>query len=132
MNKIYLYDTTLRDGAQKEGVSFSVVDKLEIASRLDDLGVRFIEGGWPGSNPRDAEFFDKARGLKLKKAKIVVFGSTRRANILPEKDTNLLIILKTGFKYACLVGKCSDLQVKQVLETTLAENLKMIADSIGF
>jgi 2-isopropylmalate synthase len=132
MNKIYLYDTTLRDGAQKEGVSFSVVDKLEIASRLDDLGVSFIEGGWPGSNPRDAEFFDKARGLKLKKAKIVVFGSTRRANILAEKDTNLLIILKTGFKYACLVGKCSDLQVKQVLETTLAENLKMIADSIGF
>jgi 2-isopropylmalate synthase len=109
-----------------------VVDKLEIAARLDDMGVSFIEGGWPGSNPRDAEFFEKAGGLKLKNAKIVVFGSTRRANILAEKDSNLLIMLKTGFKYACLVGKCSDLQVTQVLETTLAENLKMIADSIKF
>jgi len=68
MKKIYLYDTTLRDGAQKEGVSFSVVDKLEIADRLDDMGVSFIEGGWPGSNPRDAEFFEKAGGLKLKNA----------------------------------------------------------------
>ena len=132
MKNIYLYDTTLRDGAQKEGVSFSVVDKLEIAARLDDMGVSFIEGGWPGSNPRDAEFFEKAGGLQLKNAKIVVFGSTRRANILAEQDSNLLIMLNTGFKYACLVGKCSDLQVTQVLETTLAENLKMIADSIKF
>ena len=132
MSKIYLYDTTLRDGAQKEGVSFSVVDKLEIASRLDDMGVSFIEGGWPGSNPRDAEFFQKAKGLKLKNAEIVVFGSTRRANIKAEEDSNLLIMLETGFKYACLVGKTSDLQVTQVLETTLEENLKMIADSIKF
>jgi 2-isopropylmalate synthase len=132
MAKIYLYDTTLRDGAQKEGVSFSVVDKLEIASRLDDIGISFIEGGWPGSNPRDAEFFQKARALKLKNADIVVFGSTRRTNIRAEEDTNLLVMVETGFKYACLVGKSSDLQVTQVLETTLAENLKMIADSIQF
>jgi 2-isopropylmalate synthase len=132
MSKIYLYDTTLRDGAQKEGVSFSVVDKLEITSRLDDMGINFIEGGWPGSNPRDAEFFQKAKGLKLKNAEIVVFGSTRRANIYAEEDSNLLIMLETGFKYACLVGKTSDLQVTQVLETTLEENLKMIADSIKF
>ena len=132
MGKIYLYDTTLRDGAQKEGVSFSVVDKLEIASRLDDMGITFIEGGWPGSNPRDAEFFQKAQSLKLKNAEIVVFGSTRRANIRAEEDTNLQVMLETGFKYACLVGKTSDLQVTQVLETTLAENLKMIADSIIF
>jgi len=132
MSKIYLYDTTLRDGAQKEGVSFSVVDKLEITSRLDDMGINFIEGGWPGSNPRDAEFFQKARGLKLKNAEIVVFGSTRRANIHAEEDSNLLIMLETGFKYACLVGKTSDLQVTQVLETSLEENLNMIADSIKF
>ena len=132
MGKIDLYDTTLRDGAQKEGVSFSVVDKLEIASRLDDLGINFIEGGWPGSNPRDAEFFQKAKELKLKNAALVVFGSTRRANILAEKDANLLIMLETGFKHACLVGKSSDLQVTQVLETTPAQNLKMIADSIQF
>ncbi len=132
MGKIWLYDTTLRDGAQKEGVSFSVVDKLEIVSRLDDLGISFIEGGWPGSNPRDAEFFQKAKALKLKNAEIVVFGSTRRANIRAEEDANLRIMLETGFKYACLVGKTSDLQVTQVLETSLAENLKMITDSIKF
>ncbi|MDD5289220.1 MAG: citramalate synthase [Dehalococcoidales bacterium] len=132
MPKIFLYDTTLRDGSQKEGVSFSVVDKLEIARRLDNLGIHFIEGGWPGSNPRDAEFFEKARGLKLKNASLVVFGSTRRADIRAKKDSNLLVMLETGLKYACLVGKSSDLQVTQVLETTPAENLKMIADSIRF
>jgi 2-isopropylmalate synthase len=128
MAKIYLYDTTLRDGSQKEGVSFSVVDKLEITRRLDDIGIHFIEGGWPGSNPRDAEFFQKAKGLKLKNAMLVVFGSTRRAGIRAGKDANLLIMLETELKHACLVGKSSDLQVRQVLETTLAENLKMIAD----
>ena len=132
MGKIYLYDTTLRDGAQKEGVSFSVVDKLEIVQRLDDIGIHFVEGGWPGSNPRDAEFFQKAKGLKLKNAALVVFGSTRHAGISAEKDANLLVMLETGLKHACLVGKSSDLQVTQVLETTLAENLKMIADSIRF
>ena len=132
MGKIYLYDTTLRDGSQKEGVSFSVVDKLEIARRLDDMGINYIEGGWPGSNPKDAEFFQKAKELKLKNAKIVVFGSTRRANTRAEKDNNLLVIIETGLKHACLVGKSSELQVKQVLETTPAENLTMIADSIRY
>ena len=132
MGKIYLYDTTLRDGAQKEGVSFSVPDKLEIASRLDDLGISYIEGGWPGSNPRDAEFFQKAKDLKLKHAEIVVFGSTRRADITAENDSNLLVMLETGFKYACLVGKSSELYVKQVLDTTPEENLAMISDSIRY
>ncbi len=132
MGKIYLYDTTLRDGSQKEGVSFSVVDKLEIARRLDDMGINYIEGGWPCSNPKDAEFFQKAKELKLKNAKIVVFGSTRRANTRAEKDNNLLVIIETGLKHACLVGKSSELQVKQVLETTPAENLTMIADSIRY
>ena len=122
----------MRDGAQKEGVSFSVPDKLEIASRLDDLGISFIEGGWPGSNPRDAEFFQKARDLKLKNAEIVVFGSTRRANIFAEDDSNLRVMLETGFKYACLVGKSSELYVKQVLDTTPEENLAMISDSISY
>jgi 2-isopropylmalate synthase len=132
MDKVYLYDTTLRDGAQKEGVSFSIIDKLEIVQRLDDIGIHFIEGGWPGSNPRDAEFFQRAKALKFKNAKLVVFGSTRRANICAEDDGNLRIIMETGLKHACLVGKSSDLQVTQVLETTLAENLEMIADSIRF
>jgi len=130
--KFILYDTTLRDGAQKEGISFSVVDKLEIARKLDDLGIHYIEGGWPGSNPKDAEFFQKARGLKLKQAKIAVFGSTRRAGMKCEDDSNLTIILETGMKTACLVGKSSAWQATHVLETTLEENLAMIADSIRF
>ena len=79
MPKIQLYDTTLRDGAQREGISFSVVDKLKIARKLDELGVHFIEGGWPGSNPKDDEFFERAKELKLAKSKLVAFGSTRRA-----------------------------------------------------
>jgi len=122
----------LRDGAQKEGISFSVADKLEIACKLDEMGVQYIEGGWPGSNPRDAEFFRRARALKLTNAHIVVFGSTRRPKIRAEDDANLIVIAETGFKHACLVGKASDKQVTQVLETTLQENLAMIADSVRF
>jgi 2-isopropylmalate synthase len=130
--KIQLYDTTLRDGSQKEGISFSVADKLEIARKLDELGVHYIEGGWPGSNPKDADFFRKARGLNLAHAQIVVFGSTRRPKTRAEEDNNLLVIVASGFKHACIVGKASDKQVKQVLETTLDENLAMIADSVKF
>jgi 2-isopropylmalate synthase len=130
--QIFLYDTTLRDGAQKEGISFSVADRLEIARKLDDLGIHFIEGGWPGSNPRDFDFFQRARSLKLKNAQIAVFGSTRRQGIRAENDANLTAILDSGAKIATLVGKASDKQVKQVLETTLEENLAMIADSICY
>jgi len=132
MPKILLYDTTLRDGAQKEGISFSVADRLEIARKLDELGIHFIEGGWPGSNPRDFDFFQRARDLKLKNAQIAVFGSTRRQGIRCEDDTNLAAILDSGAKIATLVGKASDRQVTQVLETTLEENLAMIADSIRY
>jgi 2-isopropylmalate synthase len=132
MPKIILYDTTLRDGAQKEGISFSVADRLAIACKLDELGIHYIEGGWPGSNPRDFEFFKRARSLDLKNAKIAVFGSTRRQGISCEKDTNLAAILDSGAKIATLVGKASDRQVIQVLETTLKENLAMIADSIRY
>jgi 2-isopropylmalate synthase len=132
MPKILLYDTTLRDGAQKEGISFSVADRLEIACKLDELGIHYIEGGWPGSNPRDFEFFQRARTLDLKNAKITVFGSTRRQGINCEDDTNLAAILDSGAKIATLVGKASDRQVTQVLETTLDENLAMIADSIRY
>jgi 2-isopropylmalate synthase len=132
MPKIFLYDTTLRDGAQKEGISFSVPDRLEIACKLDELGIHFIEGGWPGSNPRDFEFFQRARHLNLKNAQIAVFGSTRRQGICCEDDANLAAILDSGAKIATLVGKASDQQVTQVLETTLEENLVMIADSIRY
>ena len=132
MSPIQLYDTTLRDGAQREGVSFSVVDKLNITQKLDELGIHFIEGGWPGSNPRDAEFFEKARALPLSNAQIAVFGSTRRPKMKPEEDNNLVMLIDAGAKVATIVGKSSDLQVAQVLETTLEENLDMIADSVAY
>jgi 2-isopropylmalate synthase len=127
-----LYDTTLRDGAQSEGISFSVEDKLHIARKLDELGIHYIEGGWPGSNPKDAQFFKNIKQLKLKDAQIAVFGSTRRAGRKVEEDEFLTILPGTGVKIATIVGKGSDLQVTHVLKTTLEENLKMIADSIRY
>lgn len=130
--QIQLYDTTLRDGAQKEGISFSVVDKLHIAEKLDELGVSYIEGGWPGSNPKDIEFFSKAKALKLKNARLTAFGSTRHARSKVEEDVNLLALLNAGVSVVTLVGKSSAPQVKNVLETTLEENLDMIIDSIRF
>ena len=132
MASVQLYDTTLRDGAQREGISFSVVDKLNIACKLDELGVDYIEGGWPGSNPRDAEFFVRVRDLSLSHAKIAVFGSTRRVGIKAEADNNLMMMLDAGASVATIVGKSSDQQVKQILATTLEENLSMIADSVRF
>ncbi len=132
MAKVYLYDTTLRDGAQGEGISFSVVDKLNIARKLDDLGIHYIEGGWPGSNPKDVEFFEKAKSLKLANATIVAFGSTRHAHAKAETDANLLALLNSGAKAAALVGKASAAQATQVLEVSLEENISMIADSVRF
>ncbi|MCJ7768948.1 MAG: citramalate synthase, partial [Dehalococcoidales bacterium] len=127
-----LYDTTLRDGAQREGISFSVVDKLNVTRRLDELGIHFIEGGWPGSSPKDDKFFKKARKLKLVNSKLVAFGSTRRANKKAEEDGNLQALASAGVEVVTLVGKGSDLHVAQVLETTLDENLSMVSDSIGY
>jgi len=127
---VQLYDTTLRDGAQREGVSFSVVDKLHIAQKLDELGIHFIEGGWPGSNPKDDEFFHKAQRLDLTHSVLVAFGSTRQPKA--ETEANLQVLANAGVKVATIVGKSSDLQVTQVLETTLKENLSMIADSIRY
>lgn len=132
MTQVQLYDTTLRDGAQKEGISFSVVDKLHIVQKLDELGVRYIEGGWPGSNPKDVEFFNKARNLKLSNAVLVAFGSTRRANGKADNDENLSALVNAGVKTVTIVGKNSARQVTQVLETSFEENLSMIADSIRF
>jgi len=129
---VALYDTTLRDGAQRSGISFSVEDKLNIARHLDELGVHFIEGGWPGANPKDADFFIRARGLTLSNARLVAFGSTRRANTHAESDPNLRALNEAGVAVIALVGKSSDLHVTQVLETTPEENLRMIADSIRY
>jgi 2-isopropylmalate synthase len=132
LSKVQLYDTTLRDGAQSEGISLSVADKLNIARKLDELGIHFIEGGWPGSNPKDVEFFNKAQRLKLKNSVLVAFGSTRRPKAKAGSDANLLALAKAGTKAVTIVGKSSARQVTQVLETTLEENLKMTTDSIKY
>ena len=132
MAKVELYDTTLRDGTQMEGISLSAEDKLKIARKLDELGVHYIEGGWPGSNPKDAEFFVRARSLKLSHAKLAAFGSTRRAGGKADKDPNIRALIDARTPVVTLVGKASDMQVREVLETTLQENLKMISESIRY
>lgn len=132
MNKIELYDTTLRDGAQSEGISFSVADKLKICEKLDMLGIDFIEGGWPGANPKDMDFFKKAKSLKLKGSKIVAFSSTCRANSKASCDKVLEGLLSAGTKYVTIFGKSWDLHVKDVLKVGLDENLDMISDSVKF
>ncbi len=126
---VQLYDTTLRDGAQMEGISLSVEDKLRIAQRLDDLGMHFIEGGFPGANPKDVEFFERIQDVKLN-AELVAFGSTRRAGIEPAKDPTLGTLINAGTNYVTIVGKADDRQVKEVIETSYEENLAMIADSV--
>jgi 2-isopropylmalate synthase len=132
MPQIELYDTTLRDGAQREGISFTAADKLAIARKLDELGVQYIEGGWPGANPKDSEFFSLARELRLKNATLVAFGSTRRHGIKPEEDPGLKALIEAGTGAVTIVGKCSAKQVTQVLETTLRENLEMVTSSIRY
>ncbi|MDP6647619.1 MAG: citramalate synthase [Dehalococcoidales bacterium] len=132
MPQIQLYDTTLRDGAQTEGISFSVVDKLNIARKLNELGVHYIEGGWPGSNRKDEEFFERAQELQLTNSVLVAFGSTRRPHTKAQTDANLVALVNTGVQVVTIVGKSSALQVSQVLETSLEENLNMITDSIGY
>ncbi len=131
-SNIQLYDTTLRDGAQRSGISFSVEDKLKITKRLDEIAIHFIEGGWPGSNPKDAEFFARARKLRFAHATLVAFGSTRRAGIKAADDDNLRALKESGTRVDTLVGKSWDLHVTEVLKTTLEENLRMIADSIRY
>ena len=131
MPKVEIYDTTLRDGAQMEFVSFSVKDKIRIAEKLDGL-VHYIEGGWPGSNPRDIELFKKAKKLKLKHAKLVAFGSTRKAKEKAKNDRNLKALLDSGTKTICIFGKSWDLHVKEALKVTKEENLKMIGDSVKY
>jgi len=132
VKRVQLYDTTLRDGAGREGISFSVEDKLRITQKLDELGVHFVEGGWPGANPKDEEFFEKASGLALSRATLVAFGSTRRPDEKAEKDPTLRALLDAGTSVITLVGKSWDHHVTEVLETTLDGNLSMIADSVAY
>lgn len=132
MNKIKLYDTTLRDGAQGEGISYSVMDKLLIAEELDKLGIDYIEGGWPGANPKDMEFYLKMAKKPLKQSQLVAFGSTRRPGIKAQDDANLKGLLKSQAKVVTIFGKTWDLHIREVLKTTLEENLEMIKDTINF
>ncbi len=132
MKKIAIYDTTLRDGAQAEDVTFSVEDKLRITERLDDLGVAYIEGGWPGSNPRDAEYFRSVKNVSLRHATIVAFCSTRRAGAKCSKDANLQAILKSGAPVATVVGKAWDFHVLHALGTTMEEHLGAIYETIAY
>ncbi len=129
---ILLYDTTLRDGLGMEGISLSLADKLLIAQKLDDLGVHYIEGGYPGSNPKDAEFFERAKELDLKHAKLVAFGSTRRAGGDAATDAAILAVLHADTPVVTLVGKSSSVQAREVLNTTEEENLAMIRDSVAY
>jgi 2-isopropylmalate synthase len=132
MSEIIIYDTTLRDGSQTEGVSFSVNDKIHIAEKLDELGIHYIEGGWPGSNPKDKEFFKLIQAKKLKTSVIAAFGSTRRANIDPKDDNNLQELAASQALAITIFGKSSDFHVLEVLKTTLEENLQMIYSSVDF
>jgi len=132
MTKVKIYDTTLRDGSQMEGINFSVKDKLQIAKKLDELGIHYIEGGWPGSNPKDIAFFEKAQKISFRNAKICAFGSTRKAETEPGQDKNLRLLLEAGSPIITIFGKSWTLHVKRALRTTLDENLKMIDDSINF
>ncbi|MCD6166865.1 citramalate synthase [bacterium] len=131
-NEIKIYDTTLRDGAQGEGIAFSVEDKVRIAQRLDEFGLDYIEGGWPGSNPKDAQFFERARAIHWKHAKITAFGSTRRAKNRVENDPNIRKLLDSHTQVVTIFGKSWDLHVKDALKISLEKNLELIRDSIAF
>src|SRR5215472_12983323 len=132
MTRIHTYDTTLRDGSQGEGVNFSLQDKLLITRRLDELGIDYIEGGYPLSNPKDFEYFQEVRKIPLRHARVAAFGMTRRKGVAPSEDTCLKALLDAQTPIITIVGKTWDLHVREVLGTTLEENLRMIADSVAF
>ena len=131
-NQIWIYDTTLRDGSQREGLSLSLEDKLRIARQLDQLGIPFIEGGWPGANPKDVQFFWHLKEEPLKQAEVVAFCSTRRPNITAAADPMLQAILAAGTRWVTIFGKSWDLHVTEGLNTSLEENLAMIRDTIEY
>jgi 2-isopropylmalate synthase len=131
-NTVKIYDTTLRDGTQGEGISFSVADKVRIAQRLDAFGVDYIEGGFPGSNPRDIAFFAEAKNLRLRHARLAAFGATRRAGVKAAEDPQLRQLLESGMPVLTIVGKTWLMHVEEILRTTPEENLAMIEDSVRF
>src|SRR3712207_2950388 len=129
----HVFDTTLRDGAQREGVSYSVADKLAVARLMDEVGVGFIEGGWPGALPKDTEFFARARKeLDLAHAELVAFGATRKAGVRVEDDPQVRALLDAETPVVCLVAKSDVRHVREALRTTLEENLAMVRDTVDF
>jgi len=132
MERIYLYDTTLRDGSQGEGISLSVGDKLKITEKLDLIGIDYIEGGWPGSNPKDMEYFRQVKGMVCKNARLAAFGSTRKPHTDVKDDANLRALLEAQVPVVTLVGKSWDFHVTEALNTSLSENLAMTKESVGY
>ena len=132
MHELVLYDTTLRDGAAREGVSFSLEDKLKVLKRLDSFGMHYVEGGYPASNPKDQQFFDAAVELELEKARLVAFGSTRRALVSASRDKEMSALVRSGAKTVCIFGKAWDFHVETALKTSLDENLYMIEESVKY
>src|SRR5919201_2096528 len=129
---IEIYDTTLRDGTQGHGITFSVADKLRIAERLDAFGVAYVEGGWPGSNPKDIEFFDEAKSRRFAHAKLAAFGSTRRKGIRAADDEQVRLLVVAETPVVTIFGKTWMLHVREVLQTTPEENLAMIEETVRF
>jgi len=132
MSRIFLYDTTLRDGTQAEDISFQVQDKVRIAQRLDELGIDYIEGGWPGSNPKDITFFQDIKKVTLKHSKIAAFGSTRRAKVTPAEDNNIQMLIEAQPDTVTIFGKTWDFHVHEALRISLEENLELINDSLVY
>jgi 2-isopropylmalate synthase len=130
--RVTLYDTTLRDGTQGTGISFSVLDKIRVAEKLDEFGIDYIEGGWPGSNPKDAEFFAEAAKRPWKHARLAAFGMTRRGNARVEDDAQVKALLDAQTPVVCVVGKTSPLHVEHVFRVSLEENLAMIRDTVAY
>jgi len=130
--KVSIYDTTLRDGTQAEGISFSVQDKIRIAEKLDAFGIQYIEGGWPGSNPKDIEFFAEAKKRPWKTARLCAFGSTCRANLRPEEDTQVALLLQAETPVVTIVGKSWRFHVEEILGVTVEENLRMIRETVAY
>ena len=131
--RLEIYDTTLRDGAQQEGISLTVSDKLRIARLLDELGVAYIEGGWPGANPKDSEFFKRARSeLSLGTSQLTAFSSTRRPRGVVDGDPQMLDLLEADTEVVCIVGKAWDYHVREALRTGLDEGIAMVAESVAY
>ncbi|MDR2866205.1 MAG: citramalate synthase [Methanomassiliicoccaceae archaeon] len=131
-DRVFIYDTTLRDGAQSEGVSFSTEDKIEILKKLDSFGIDFVEGGWPSSNPKDDEFFAQASKLKLRRTALTAFGSTCRHDVPAENDAGMKALAAAGAEWVCIFGKAWDFHVTEALKIPLNENLRMVGDSVAY